>query len=215
MCNRRIVLQALGAPKAHLIVPSQVHGTHVVCVRGAASAGFETDVEGLVSAAQRQASEGADAIVVQSQGVAALLNFADCLPLIIVSPDGSFAVAHAGWRGAVARIASKAVCVLADASSYESSQFNAYIGPHIREECFEVGADVADAFAREFGRDVLADERHVSLARAVASDLVAAGLQPNRIADAFICTKCHPEQYFSYRATNGACGRHSAVAIRL
>lgn len=165
--------------------------------------------------AQSHAAEGADCVLVKPAGLAALLNFADCLPLILVAPGGAFAVAHAGWRGAVAHMARLAAEALAEASGEDPSQFNAYIGPHIRSECFEVGLDVAQIFADEFGQEVLSGERHVSLTAAVTCDLVRAGLDPERVADACICTKCHPDEYFSYRATGGLCGRNAAAAVRL
>ena len=215
-CNHRIVLQAIGAPHARLIVPNQVHGTHVVCV-GAVSDTYSSvrEPRDEVAIAQREASEGADAVVVGVSGVAALMNFADCLPLILVAPDGSFAVAHAGWRGAVARVASKAALALADMSGLAPHEFNAYIGPHIRSECFEVGGEVAQAFEAVYGCVALPDKCHVSLANAVTADLMGVGLDERRIADAHVCTKCSAQRYFSYRAENGVCGRHAAVAVRV
>ena len=240
--NRQIVLDALGVPNAQLIVPNQVHGTNVVCVGDpddratatgstAATAASSSGASAVTSAvanfansvtskvlsvsdALEEAAEGADAIVVKVPEVAALLNYADCLSLIIVAPSGSFAVVHAGWRGAAAHIASKAALELAEQTGEDPSQLNAYIGPHIRSECFEVSAEVAEQFAAEFGASVVEGKRHVSLARAVACDLESAGMSPQRIADCGICTKCNPDRYFSYRATNGRCGRHSAAAVR-
>lgn len=204
-CNRARVLEALGAADAQLVVPNQVHGAKVVRV---------DDVREVASV-REEADAGADAVVVGVEGVAALLNFADCLPLVVVSPSGLFAVVHVGWRGAVARIASAAVAQLARGDAFAPSDYNAYIGPHIRSECFEVGPDVAVRFSAEFGEGVLEGARHVSLARAVTADLASAGLAADRIADAGICTACHPDRYFSYRATGGACGRHAAIAVRL
>ena len=201
--NRQIVLDALGASEVPLIVPNQVHGTNVVYVS-----------QGNDEEAQREAAEGADALVVTASEVAALFLFADCLPLIVVAPSGAFAVGHAGWRGAVAHIASKTAFELAARTGEDAAQFNAYIGPHIRSECFEAGAEVVERFVTEFNASVVEGERHVSLARAVACDLVAAGLLLERIADCGMCTKCNSDLYFSYRATQGRCGRHSAVVVR-
>ena len=151
--------------------------------------------------------------------MAAMLCFADCVPVIVVSPTGRFAVAHAGWRGAVARIASKAVFSLAQLDRLELGDdaarlYNAYIGPHIRSECFECGVEVVQAFRHEFGEAVIADARHVDLAAAVSADLQSAGVQLNRIADAGICTRCRSNEFYSYRASGGTCGRHAAVAVR-
>lgn len=201
--NREIVAKALGAVEALWVIPNQVHGTNVVQIDEIAD----------VPAAKKEAREGADAVLVRASGVGALLNFADCLPFVIVAPDGSFVVGHAGWRGALAGIARKAADALA-ADGSDASGFNAYIGPHIHEECFETSEEIASQFSDEFGADVLADKRHVSLARVVTVDLMRAGMVENRIADAGICTVCHSDRYFSYRASGGICGRHAAAAIR-
>lgn len=203
--NRRHVLRALGAEDCPLIVPNQVHGTHVVSIRSAEE----------VDDVREEAERGADAVGVFGRGIATLLNFADCLPLIVVAPSGDFVVAHAGWRGAVSHIAARAIAALETEAGASPAECNAYIGPHIRSECFEVGPGVADAFAREFGLGVFADERHVSLARAVSADLANAGVDSGRIADADICTACNAERFYSYRASKGTCGRHAAAAVAL
>ena len=201
--NQAIVLEAMGCPGAPLVVPNQVHGTAIVRVDGAQD----------VRRALDEAAAGADAVMVRTPGVAALLNTADCLPLIIVAPSGAFAVVHAGWRGALAGIAGKAARALAEAGGEDPAGFNAYIGPHIRQECFETSEEIAAQFADAFGEDVLADSRHVSLARVVGVDLARAGVSAERIADAGICTVCASERYFSYRATDGICGRQAVVAV--
>lgn len=201
--NRRRLLNAIGANGEPLIVPNQLHGTHIAHV------GSYVDI----GRVDYEAAEGADAVQIDVVGLAALLNFADCLPLIIVAPSGHFAVVHAGWRGAVDHIASKAVRSLAQDGA-DPSAFNAYIGPHIGVECFEVGEDVALKFVGEFGDEVAPDKRHVDLSQAVRRDLESAGMIGERIADCAICTKCHPDEYFSYRATGGKCGRQAAIAYR-
>ena len=203
--NRRLLFEALGAGGARAIIPTQVHGTNVLVVRPGDD----------FNAAQEEALKGADALVVSAPEVGALLNFADCLPLVIVSPSGAFGVAHAGWRGAVAHIAAKTARALSALDGCDPAQFNAYIGAHIRSECFEVGEEVIERFRTEFGEVAIADARHVSLAVAVTADLLEAGLDARRIADAGICTVCHSDRYFSYRASGGTCGRHAVVALRM
>ena len=205
--NRRRLVRALGGGDIPIVVPNQVHKTDLLVV-------CDSEPE-TVRALREQATDGADGVVVGASHVAALLCFADCVPVIIVSPTGRFAVAHAGWRGALARISSKAACVLEelDAGAAHAGDYNAYIGPCIRSECFECGADVRDAFAVEFGSICVPDSLHVDLPAAVASDLADAGLAPERICDAGICTMCHANDWFSYRASGGVCGRHGAVAF--
>ena len=202
--NRAIVCEAAGAGDARLIVPNQVHGTDVIYV-------FD---ERDVNVSEQVTGNTADVVSVCARNVAVLMNFADCLPLIIVSPSGRFAVAHAGWRGAVAHVAARAFLAVSAGDSAPASEYNAYIGPHICGDCFEVGEDVAARFRDEFGESVMQDARHVSLARAVARDLTMMGMRADRIVDAGICTKCNADEYFSYRATQGDCGRNAAIAVR-
>lgn len=212
--NRALLLEALDAESAALLVPNQVHGDEVVEVSS-------TDTSA-VERARAHAVAGVDALVVDVPQVAALLCFADCLPLVIVSPTGCFAVVHAGWRGAVAGIAGKAARLVAarDAAALgialdeAAAACNAYIGPHIHAECFETGDDVLARFVERFGATVAPDERHVDLARAVTCDLMGAGLLMRRIVDAGVCTVCASDDYFSYRASGGSCGRHGALAVR-
>ena len=130
--------------------------------------------------------------------------------------DGSFAVAHGGWRGCVGRIASAAVVDLAATASADASEVNVYIGPHIGPCCFEVGDDVAARFRDAFGPVCMGpDGRHVSMAAAIRADLAAIGIDGARVAEAGMCTQCHSEQYFSSRASGGRSGRHGALACRL
>lgn len=210
--NRAILMHALDGPSlAATVAPKQVHGDACVLVDDA-SAPALADV-------RADAAAGADGVVVTVPSVAALLCFADCVPVVIVAPTGAFAVVHAGWRGVVAGIAPKAVGLLAhraqaaDASAF-AARCNVYVGPHIHGECFEVGADLHERFTSAFGAACAWDATHVSLLEALAASLAAAGVARERIADAGVCTMCRADEFYSYRASGGACGRHGAVAFR-
>lgn len=209
--NRSIALKALGGEGLPFVVPNQVHGDVVVEVDDVASDAVE--------AVRAQARAGADAVVAAVPGVAALLCFADCVPVVVVSPTGRFAVVHAGWRGVVNGIAPKAVRLMverdaAELGAFAAAGYSVYVGPHICPRCFETGEDVRARFVERFGEVVCPDGRHVDLSAALRRDLAAAGVSPERIACADACTKCAPERYFSFRAEGGVCGRHGAVAFR-
>ena len=201
--NRRRLLAALDASDVELVVPSQVHGDALVRIeaRDAAS----------LAAARTAACDGADGLVVSVPQVAALLCFADCVPVVIVSPRGCFAVVHAGWRGVMNGVAAKAVRAMA---SGDAAGLNVYIGPHIHVECFETGEDVRAGFVSRFGEACAPDARHVDLLEALRIGLCEVGVLRDRIVDAGVCTKCRPGEYFSYRAAGGVCGRHGALAFR-
>ena len=205
--NRAALMSALGYDRLVCLVPNQVHGTDIIETCSA----LPCDV----SAASERALQGADAVCIGCAQLAAILCFADCLPLILVAPDATFSVVHCGWRGAVAGLAGKALTALAKMAACQPDECNAYIGPYIHEECFEVGEEVAERFAAAFGASCVPDGKHVSIGTAVATDLQRAGLDPARLADVGICTVCENDRFFSFRAQDGTCGRHAAFAVRL
>lgn len=203
--NHRRLLHAL-APQENtpLIRAHQIHGTHQVWVESSAQ----------VDSALEEALLGADAIGVICPDVAGLLCYADCAPVAFVAPDGSWIIAHAGWRGAIGHIASESLIALCERSGCRPEEVNAYIGPCIHACCFEVSAEIAQQFADEFGDVCVPRYRHVSLPDALVSDLVRVGVCRERIADVDLCTQCHTDQFYSYRASGGVCGRHGLIAVR-
>ncbi len=211
--NRRRILEELGGSGAELIVPQQVHGDTLVS--------FNHPDE--IACGMQVAQEGADGVIVALDNVAAMLAFADCVPVIIVGPPASFAVVHAGWRGVDKGIAVKALHMLAEQQAAHShlsvveycAQTNVYLGPYIHAECFEVSEDLAIHFGDMFGVSCMYDKRHVNLGYALRAQLVDAGVDPARIVDLDRCTVCNHDTFFSYRADGGQTGRHAAVALRM
>ena len=203
--NRAALLRALGAEDAQVICPNQVHGADVaICTCTSA-----------VDDARDFAQEGADAVVVSCDDVAALLCFADCMPVVLVAPGGAFSVVHCGWRGVVGGVWQHAALALEEASGQPISRFNAYIGPYIHSCHFEVGEEVANQFNEQFGADCLVDARHVDMGCAIQCALQALGFAPERIADVDVCTVCDgKKRFYSYRASGGVCGRHGALAVK-
>lgn len=201
--NRRLLLECAGASDfaGALIVPKQVHGDEVLVA---------DDVE----KTRARARAGADGIVCAQAGVPVLLCFADCTPVVLVAPGGAFSVVHAGWRGALAGIAGKALTLLAQQADCMPSACNAYIGPHIGSCCYEVSADLLEGFTAAYGGACDAGRRHLSLSAAVSASLLGAGAVAERICEAGICTACTIDRYYSYRAEDGTTGRHGALAFR-
>lgn len=209
--NRKLVLEAFGTETCPLIIPNQVHGDTIVEIASANSVDL--------AKVQEAASLGADALIVETCDVAALLCYADCVPVIIVGPDKSVAVAHAGWRGVDNRICIQVLSQMASrAPLYSTRDYcestNIYIGAYIHSECFEVSKDLADHFEQSFGSTCRLDERHIDLGQALRIQLLGAGIKEERIADLNICTVCNTDLFFSYRAEGGVTGRHGAFAIK-
>lgn len=208
--NRARVAEAFGVSPDRMIVPRQIHGDTVVVVdRGDAQA---------LERARIEAAAGADALIIEASRVAGLLCYADCVPIVIVSPSARFAVVHAGWRGVLNGLAAKTVRRLAELDASDGfgpteGCMNVYIGPHIRVECFETGEDVRAQFVDAFGDSCAPDRTHVDLTQALRIGLSCVGAE--RIVDAGVCTVCDNDHYFSHRAQDGIAGRHGAFAVRM
>lgn len=188
--NLARVQSALGVTE--LVTVLQVHGDRIV---------DDTDVT---------AATEADAVVVRTPGVAALVTVADCAPVLIARRDGlGVAAVHAGWRGAVARIASSAVRALGTA------EVVAAVGPCIRACCFEVGPEVVDAARALAGESAVVQrgngQPHVDLQRIVVEDLVQAGVPRGSVDVVARCSRCEADAFFSHRREAGFTGRQAGV----
>lgn len=206
MENRRRVLAALGCAGdfERLLVPNQVHGDCVAVVREG------SDDE--LARVREQIVEGADAIVCVAAHVPVMLCFADCVPVVLTCPGG-FAVIHSGWKGTIARISAKAASILCETAPCPASSVRAYIGPHILGDEYEVSQELMERFRAEFGWVDTGDSRMLDLGRAIRQALVETGVPEDAICDLGLSTVRCNDRFFSYRAENGTCGRHAAVAV--
>ena len=92
-----------------------------------------------------------DAIVSNATGVLAGVKTADCVPILIGDPiTSAFAAVHAGWRGTLAEVATKALERMAVAYNTKPSDVRVAIGPAAAACCYEVGTDVIDPFKTKF-----------------------------------------------------------------
>jgi copper oxidase (laccase) domain-containing protein len=107
---------------------------------------------------------------------------------------------HCGWRGLAAGIVARG------ASAVEAT--SAAIGPGIGSCCYEVGAEVLDAFA-DLGEGI-ADGRMLDLPEVARRLLARAGV--DEVESAGLCTYCEADLFFSHRRDNGVTGRMGNLA---
>ena len=145
----------------------------------------------------------ADGIWSGTSGEAMLAMTADCLPIAIARTDGErrLAVLHAGWRGLADGIVAEGVAVVGGETA-------AVIGPAIGPCCYEVGDEVSSLFDKDLTRD-----RKLDLWSAAERALERAGVRTVERVD--LCTRCHPDLFFSHRRSGrdrGAQGVIGALA---
>jgi polyphenol oxidase len=217
---------AVGVDAGHLVRVTQVHGSAIFAARGDAALATRAD------------PPAADIVVTDDRRIAIAIQTADCVPLLIADRrSGAVAAAHAGWRGMAARVPQKAVAALQGEFGSDPADLIAAIGPSIGACCYEVGADVRDAFAaagfegdhmrpwftdapRPTARNPSMPGIPRSLPRpdrwyfdgwsAVRHQLEKAGVRPDHVHAANLCTGSHLE-LCSYRRDGSAAGRMAAV----
>ena len=134
---------------------------------------------------------------------------ADCLPILLVDEHHrAVAAVHAGWRGSVARIAQKTVQAMAARWGTRPSDLHAALGPAIGACCYEVGPEVAMQFTELFPeRRDLNQRTRIDLEEANRRQLLASGVDAQRVYSAGLCTFCHADQFYSFRRDREAAGR--------
>jgi YfiH family protein len=154
-------------------------------------------------------------------------------------------VFHAGWRGTVQRIVEKGIGEMHRCFGSNPRDINAAIGPGIQGCCYQVGEEVRTKFESQFayaaklfrevkesdpvrekypllflnarapGHGELPPKIFLDLVEANCQQLLAAGVPKKNIEASPLCTNCHPELLFSYRAEKGKTGRMlGAIGIR-
>ena len=87
-----------------------------------------------------------DALLSSRPNLALAAFSADCMPIAIARSDGSeFALLHAGWKGLYEGVIES--CVKTFSSS--DSNLNAWIGPSISSDNYEVDKDLFEAFTEK------------------------------------------------------------------
>jgi len=194
----------------------QVHGANVRVVK--------TLEDARPAENQRGETVFCDVIVSDAKGVLAGVKTADCVPILLGDPEtGAFSAVHAGWRGTLAGAVLAGVDRLVKEYDVKPENLRAAIGASAGPCCYEVGSEVIEAFTSRFadGAKLFTPTRDghalVDLLQANRDQLVSAGVRPERIHTAPICTMCSTDLFFSYRKekrVHGKVGRLMAVVGR-
>jgi len=121
--NRRRIANSLGFHEKKLVTARQFHTTNAIVV----NCSFEEDLP------------EADALVTTTPGLFLGVLAADCVPILLATPQGDVVAAvHAGWRGAVGGILE---ATLEKMKELGAKQVFAGIGPCIWQDTYEVSQE--------------------------------------------------------------------------
>jgi hypothetical protein len=198
--NHRRLAEAAGAALGALHTVKQVHGDRVLEAAGGEGTGGLRPQQG-----------EADALWTERPGDWVAVGTADCVPILLVDPEGRrVAAVHSGWRGTDADISARAVEALV-ARGARPERLLAAVGPSIQRCCYEVSEELGQRFTSRFGPEVVQRSEgsvRLDLARAVRLTLLRAGLKEAHVDVLSECTACDGDRFFSHRRDAGRTGRH-------
>ena len=142
--NRRALTRAITANNASAKVGSN---KSLITLRQ-----IHSDVVHIFSKAPARPPQG-DAAICRRPGSLLAIQTADCVPILLADPRRRVVAAvHAGWRGTLARIVAKTLGRMRLEFGTRPEDVVAALGPAIGPCCYEVGPEVAQAFAGQFAQ---------------------------------------------------------------
>ena len=227
--NRELFLKRLGVGNGRkgwpLVTLRQIHSDLIHRVEHVPEQilvgdGLITDVPGLLLAVQT-----ADCLPV----------------IVVDQKRRAVGVFHAGWRGTGKRIVEKGVGEMRRHFGSNPRNLVAAVGPGVHGCCYEVGEEVRNKFETQFayaaelfrevkesdpvrerypllfltarapGHSELPVKLFLDLVEANRRQLLDAGVIAKNIEASALCTACHPDLLFSFRADKGVTGRLMGV----
>jgi hypothetical protein len=175
-----------------------------------------------------------DGLTTDQAGILLGIMTADCIPVLVADPvRRAVAAFHAGWRGTVQRIVELGIARMQSEYGSLPSDLVAAIGPGIGPCCYQVGEQLLAEFQAYFtyANELFSPESeeqtvssrnttgprplHLDLIEANRRQLLEAGVAASSISVVGGCTSCHPNLFYSHRASNGHAGRMmSVIGIR-
>ena len=196
--NRQLILRCLNARKLTFV--NQLHGKSILVLPRN-------------HAAQTRPPCGSplqgDALVTDNSETFLVIQVADCQSVLMYDPIRQvIANVHAGWRGSIDNIIGRTVRVMQTHFRCDPGIIQVGIGPSLGPCCAEF-IHYETEIPEKFWPYKDADD-HFDFWSISQDQLLEAGVRRENIECAQICTRCHPELFFSYRAEKTT-GRFACV----
>lgn len=172
-------------------------------------------VKRVTSAERGTRVQGVDGLITNERGIPLMLRFADCVPIVLYDPvHQAIGVAHAGWRGTVAKVLTNTVNAMQSEFETSPSDLVACIGPSIGPCCYEIGSDVSDKVEQAYPDaypSLLSQNGSTHLDLWQANALQLTELRVRQVEIAAVCTADHTDDFYSWRRENAKTGRFAAL----
>ena len=196
--NRSVISHTMATGR--LVFVRQVHGCEIAVL------GRNRKKRDNTSAGQAVI---ADALVTDLDGKNLVIQVADCQAVLLYEHARRvIANVHCGWRGSVQNIIGQTIEVMKQHFGCRASRIKAGIGPSLGPCCAEF-INYRKEIPREFWR-YMGLNAHFDFWSLSKDQMIQAGMAEINIEPSAICTRCHTDDFFSYRAARTT-GRFAAV----
>lgn len=133
--NRKQFSEELGTNINRWVLPQQTHSDHLIKV---------TSIDaGRGALLYEDGFADCDALYTKDANILIGVMHADCVPILLYDEvQGLICAIHSGWQGTVKEITRKVLKQLIEKEGCDPKHIQAYIGPSIAYNSFEVGEDV-------------------------------------------------------------------------
>lgn len=210
--SRDRLAKQLGSSIERECVTDQMHTNRVYTVR-------PEDLGPILRQDKPERRRSVDGIITDLPDVVLTAFGGDCPPVYLADPvRRAIGLVHAGWRGTLGRIPAVAIERMREEFGSDPVDLYAAIGPGICQDCYEMGDEVREQFADQWGESVAAKllrkypafaedgtripggKFHLDLMEANRMTLLSAGVREDRLAVSNVCTKCNADVFYSFRA---------------
>lgn len=177
------IRRQIGIADWPLLTAEQIHGDKIVIACRAVASRRRVD---LPPTSDKEFA-GCDGFITNQREVALGIHVADCCAVYIVDPTTpAIGLVHSGKKGTALGIAGKAIQLMKETFGSNPVNIIVQLSPCIRPPHYEI----------DFATDIVEQCR-------------AQGVK--QIHDNGVCTACHLDLYYSYRAEKGKTGRMLAL----
>ena len=152
-------------------IPVQSHSSNVKFIT---KPGIYKNIDGLITS--------------KKHNIILTIKVADCVPIYIYDPIKKYyGLIHSGWRGTRDHIIINAIQTFFDIAKSDPKNLILFIGPHIKQCCYEIDWDVAQYFSC-IKKKKSCDKWILSLKNEIINDAIKKGLLLSNIHSSNICT---------------------------
>ena len=208
--NYRRIAGIFDVDLSDIVVSHQTHTTNVLRV---------TKEDGGKGVIYDRDYENVDGLITNEKNLILCTMYADCVPLYFVDvKNQAIGLSHSGWKGTAGQMGMMTLKRMKEEFGTCPEDVYVAIGPSICMDCYEVSADVIEAFSlifteREMEQVCYLKENgkyQLDLWKANEIILLNAGVHPEHIEVTRLCTHCNSDRMFSHRKTGDKRGNLGA-----